>query len=416
MTAQDAFLQAIHANPDDDAPRLMYADWLTERGDVRGEFIRLQCELARLPEHDVRRGEWLQRANHLLQRYGQGWREALPRLDGVTWTGFERGFVARVTTASVRAYLRHAEAIFAAVPTPEVRFPVFTSDTLRELAASPQSGHLRTLEVHSPFIGPDDVRILAESPHWTHLRSLSLSSPRIGHEAAAAFAASLLWQKLERLDLARCNLGDTAVIALVETQRHSTLVELNLAYNRLSGIGATALAEAAPSGLQRLNLDFNAVDALGAEALLTSARLRCLVDLTLACNRIGDLRVDRLAAAESAALRRLSLRRNHLGDRAARALAECPRLDGLVELDLQSNEIGDVGAAALAGSSFLAGLQRLILGSNRIGDRGVDALLASRLGRDAEVLVLGGNRHGSRLQTAVQRRRTRERLIVSEYS
>ena len=34
-------LAAIHADPRDDAPRLVYADWLLERGDVRGELIVL---------------------------------------------------------------------------------------------------------------------------------------------------------------------------------------------------------------------------------------------------------------------------------------------------------------------------------------------------------------------------------------
>ncbi|WP_439625976.1 TIGR02996 domain-containing protein [Gemmata sp.] len=42
------FLAAICAAPDDDTPRLVYADWLQERGDeARAEFIRVQCELAR---------------------------------------------------------------------------------------------------------------------------------------------------------------------------------------------------------------------------------------------------------------------------------------------------------------------------------------------------------------------------------
>ena len=48
MTERDAFLQAIRDSPDDDTPRLVFADWLTENGDAdRGEFIRVQCELAR---------------------------------------------------------------------------------------------------------------------------------------------------------------------------------------------------------------------------------------------------------------------------------------------------------------------------------------------------------------------------------
>lgn len=40
-------LAAVIANPKDDLCRLIYADWLDERGDPRGEFVRVQCELAR---------------------------------------------------------------------------------------------------------------------------------------------------------------------------------------------------------------------------------------------------------------------------------------------------------------------------------------------------------------------------------
>src|SRR4051812_1418443 len=43
MTDRDALLASIHATPDDDAPRLVFADWLDEHGEPeRAEFIRLQ--------------------------------------------------------------------------------------------------------------------------------------------------------------------------------------------------------------------------------------------------------------------------------------------------------------------------------------------------------------------------------------
>lgn len=45
----DAFMQAIIESPGDDAPRLIYADWLeTEGGEPdRAEFIKVQVELAK---------------------------------------------------------------------------------------------------------------------------------------------------------------------------------------------------------------------------------------------------------------------------------------------------------------------------------------------------------------------------------
>lgn len=47
MSEQD-FIAAILSAPNDDAPRLVYADWLEEQGDLRQQFLRLECLLARL--------------------------------------------------------------------------------------------------------------------------------------------------------------------------------------------------------------------------------------------------------------------------------------------------------------------------------------------------------------------------------
>jgi uncharacterized protein (TIGR02996 family) len=45
MRERDGLLAAIAAAPGDDVPRLVLADWLEERDDPLGEFIRLQIEL-----------------------------------------------------------------------------------------------------------------------------------------------------------------------------------------------------------------------------------------------------------------------------------------------------------------------------------------------------------------------------------
>lgn len=47
MVDEREFLAAIVAHPHDWAPRLVFADWLEERGDPRGEMIRLLEELTR---------------------------------------------------------------------------------------------------------------------------------------------------------------------------------------------------------------------------------------------------------------------------------------------------------------------------------------------------------------------------------
>ena len=56
MDIQAAFLSDIAANVEDDAPRLVYADWLDENGDPdRAQFIRVQCQLASMGQHDLER-------------------------------------------------------------------------------------------------------------------------------------------------------------------------------------------------------------------------------------------------------------------------------------------------------------------------------------------------------------------------
>ena len=47
MTDDEAFIRAVVAAPGDEAPRLVYADWLDERGDPRGAYLRAEVRWAR---------------------------------------------------------------------------------------------------------------------------------------------------------------------------------------------------------------------------------------------------------------------------------------------------------------------------------------------------------------------------------
>ena len=45
MTDEDeSFIRTIVDNPDDDLPRLIYADWLDEQDDPRGGYLRAECD------------------------------------------------------------------------------------------------------------------------------------------------------------------------------------------------------------------------------------------------------------------------------------------------------------------------------------------------------------------------------------
>ena len=69
MNHEEEFLQQIVAAPEDVEPRLVYADWLEERGDPRGDFIRIQCELAEIdPYAAMSSEEEYDRRDELLER------------------------------------------------------------------------------------------------------------------------------------------------------------------------------------------------------------------------------------------------------------------------------------------------------------------------------------------------------------
>src|SRR4051794_33213202 len=108
MTEHEAFLQAILEAPEDDAPRLIYADWLDDHGDAeRADFIRTQVFRARLPADDPRQRELGEREQALLAAHAEAWQAHLPvwariqpphfRAAGPA-RGFRRGFLAQVHT------------------------------------------------------------------------------------------------------------------------------------------------------------------------------------------------------------------------------------------------------------------------------------------------------------------------------
>src|SRR4051794_40379569 len=87
----DAFLAAVLADPDDDLPRLIFADYLEERGDVRGEFIRTQIELARADVDDPRRDKLQAREAELQAEFEDAWLGPLG--DELVRWWFHRGFL-----------------------------------------------------------------------------------------------------------------------------------------------------------------------------------------------------------------------------------------------------------------------------------------------------------------------------------
>jgi uncharacterized protein (TIGR02996 family) len=74
MTNDEAALhRAVLADPADEAPRLVYADWLEERGDPRGEYLRVDLDLARADGRNAEFKAGLRRARELRAGLDRSW-------------------------------------------------------------------------------------------------------------------------------------------------------------------------------------------------------------------------------------------------------------------------------------------------------------------------------------------------------
>src|SRR5262245_11701721 len=111
MTGAGAALIAeVIAHPNDDATRLVYADWLEERGedDARVEAIRLGVRRRRLDDLDPESWVLDTRLRLLNDRHRKRWQARLPKLKsaggwGGHWAGVEAGFVNSVRQISPEA-------------------------------------------------------------------------------------------------------------------------------------------------------------------------------------------------------------------------------------------------------------------------------------------------------------------------
>ncbi len=359
MIDEQALLSTINADPDNDQPRLVYADWLEEHGQRnKAQLIRVQIELAHLPDN-TDEATALQVEDEQLEAACE---KTLPQLEGISWGSFERGLVCSVYPDTPAAFHRHASRIGDMGSVHRVVFE--NADGFDILAEVPVLARFTELNVYDdPNWGirdgdrehrfNDDLQAVLASPHCPRLR---------------------------RLDLVTCQLGPRGAKALADCPHLASLTHLNLLDNYIGDEGMVALA-ASPylAALRNLRIDLNNIGPAGIEALAASVNLAGLEDLFL-----GEDWPHKLGPAIGVALGRspylTHLRELRIHDwieaLGAEALAQAPNLAGLTYLEIPG-DIGPEGARALAGSPYLRLSKGLRLYACWIWDEGAKALARS---------------------------------------
>lgn len=232
---ETVFLEEVLHRPRDDAPRLAYADWLEERGDPRGEFIRLQCELAAsLPPNapwpgarELPRLLRLQaREAELLSSYAPQWLG--PLLEFSAEFSFRRGFPNHVRLPASRFVERH-DKLAAVAPITAVSLSGERIE-ISAVAESPLLAAIEALSLARSHLGPAALGTLLGSSQLGRLQALDLSSCGIGAADLQAFVRHNPAPRLQALWLnGNPDIGSRGAASLIEADRLASLRWLELA-------------------------------------------------------------------------------------------------------------------------------------------------------------------------------------------
>ena len=219
--AEARLLDAIVAAPDDDGPRLVYADWLGDRGDDRGEVIALACLDAR----------------HLLECADRARLNALLQTNELQWLGP----VAQVAQGRrwIRGFLEECTLARAA------------SGVVEPALEHPAWSLVRTLHARRAFLSTGDLARLVSQRALRSLESLALDG-EVAQALASSAAAQAPRPTLRRLTVV-ASADPGLALSLLQTPFASAVRTLTVvgALDWLAHFDGRAEATA----LQRLELD-----------------------------------------------------------------------------------------------------------------------------------------------------------------
>lgn len=419
-TPRAALIAAIREAPDDDAPRLVMADWFEDRGDpasvARAAFIRAQVERARLPPTDPRQSELQALELRLLKRHGPAWCGSHHVFKKVR---FRRGFIEYVHL-HLRHFQHHRRQMLALEPVRDVRLTGFHRapvELVRRVAACAEWRDVETLRIHhqGPHKEPGAVVLdLLESPHLTRLRGLHALMLALDATGRRRFERLPLLRTLDALEIPTLNTyphqpgqwfsDGGGALAEPGVRLRSLQLPLYLTvdalltftampvWQHLTGLHVTfgwhvrefltVLGERLPQGLQRLTLTASSspIDYTGGTAFFDQLTQRPLEHLTLHLAPLSVSTLRRLFLRKcNWQLRELDLGYCGLSEPHVRVLTESQLLGGVTSLGLGGNEgIKAAAVRALAASKALPSLVHLDLRDTTLGSAGLSALARAR--------------------------------------
>lgn len=333
MSDEKALLAAIWEHPHEDTPRLMYADWLDEHEQApRAEFIRVQCERARLDEwDDIDRIDALSaREAELWKPNVKGWKADLPK--SLQTAPFRRGFVyPRQLGLSAHKFLKLKLDALDAAPQWSANISSFVRQ-FGKVFTSPLLVRFDNLNIYDGKYSHDVLEKLADNDRLRNVSDLFISCAKGTPASVAAFFGGPATASLRKL--MSWGMTHEKLAALRHSGAAARLVDL-----WCSLVGADGSAGAVFSA--------NAFPNLRSLGVRSDHRWE----------RQGEI-VRLITADPTARLRKLTLKYAGVTNEGIERLAAWPGLANLRSLDLDDNNITE-GYLALARSPHAGNLKEL---------------------------------------------------------
>ena len=273
MTAVlDALEAKLRADPNDWPSWLVFADWLLDQGDARGELITLEYELDTKLLPTRKRHEYVKRIAAIDREHRSAWLDglALPPGAAPVWrNGFVVGMWSPVTFQlldTIGTWHAHRTARFLGAL--DVTESGLQDADLTALLACDALSRFSSLRLRDNQIGDAEAARIADASTLDGLCTLDLSDNPIGPDGARALASGP-WHSLRELELDRCPIGDEGAVSLAGSAFLPSLRRLHLRSAGIGSAGAEALAASATE-LERLRLAHDPIGTAGLDAWVRS--------------------------------------------------------------------------------------------------------------------------------------------------
>ena len=419
MNEREALIQSIRENPDDDTPRLIFADWLESTGEwidaMRATYIRAQCQAAQVGWDHPDKARSQKVFDEIQEQCVLRWFAALDEigypLDALE---FHRGFISSLTLPAddiffeevVEKFLPsdHVDLMTFGCPTGELpqalRHPgigllpkilvayrpseegsdVIESgrgdEAVTTIAAIPRRTPLYTYATSRSGLSDRAASTLATSAAFANLRMLSLDGVRFTVDGLKVFKNAVFAKTLNKFILSKV---DDAPWGGAEHGPETAEVFARGGFDRLTHLdlagyplGDAGLHVLSASGLAgqiekfRLHADNN-LHRDGIQSLLDENKWPALKSLSLTPVHCHGKRLRLILTSER--FRSLDVFEVFFADElgnGAELFATNPAISGLKELGFTGLDVRDSAIRALIESPYLNGLGKLSVNANGI--------------------------------------------------